>query len=71
MEPHPDAGTIRLQYLFASESGTFAPRPRDISVAGDGIGDVHFVEPDDHTTWHSLNELSRYLLMPVFSGQPR
>jgi hypothetical protein len=70
LEPHPETGTIRVQYVFASEHGTFAPKLREIAVNGDSVGGLHFLEPEDTTSWRTLSELSEYLLVPVFSGRP-
>jgi hypothetical protein len=71
VDPHPETGTIRIQYVFASERGTFTPKLREITVSGDSVAGLHFVEPHDSTTsWRTLNDLSECLLVPVFSGRP-
>jgi hypothetical protein len=71
VEPHPEAGTLRVHYVFSLETGIVAPQMRELRVGGDSVRDLHLVDPDDGTRWHSLGELSEYLLLPVVSGHPR
>jgi hypothetical protein len=71
IEPHPESESFHVQYVFASETGTFAPLMREVLVKGDRVHDRHFAMPDEHLVWHSLGELSEYLLTPVLSGHPR
>lgn len=71
VEPHAETGSFRVHYVFSSDIGILAPPMREICVGGDSVRDLHFLETDDHTAWHSLGDLSEYLLMPVLSGHPR
>ena len=71
IEPHPEIEAFHVQYVFASEAGIFAPPIREVLVKGDWVHDRHFALPDEGLVWHSLEDLSEYLLAPVLSGHPR
>ena len=70
IEPHPESEAFHVQYVFASETGILAPPMRELLVKGDWVHDRHFAMPDEQLVWHSLEELSEYLLTPVLSGHP-
>jgi hypothetical protein len=71
IEPNLDAGTITINYVFASRAGVEAPKPAILELSGQDGGPAHF---RDHTAQHAFRtiaQLSEYLLIPVFSGRPR
>jgi hypothetical protein len=68
--PDMSAGTLHIEYLFASMQGITTPKPLELTFDGDDVRGWHFKDDPDHRV-RSVYELSEYLLVPVFSGYPR
>lgn len=68
--PDTAAGTLHVEYLFASMQGVATPKPLELVFGGDDVHGWHFKDEPDHRV-RSVSELSEYLLVPVFSGYPR
>ena len=68
--PDAAAGTLHVEYLFASMQGIATPKPLELVFGGDDVHGWHFKDEPDHRV-RSVSELSEYLLVPVFSGYPR
>jgi len=71
VEPHPNTGTITVDYVFASPSGVLTPKPMFLELAGHPTGQPHFRDEAGQHAFRSVAQLSEYLLVPVFTGRPR
>jgi len=69
--PTDAAATISVQYLLASGSGTLAPKPRELVVAGHDADAAHFRDEEGQQAFLKIEQLSEYLLVPVFTGRLR
>jgi hypothetical protein len=71
VEPNMKAGTITVNYVFASQSGTLAPKPKVLELGGLTIESLHFRDESGQHAFRTIGQLSEYLLVPVFTGHPR
>jgi len=68
--PNPHDGTIRVQYLFASADGLSVPNLVELVPNGDRGFAVH-LKGSERQTFPGVEQLSEYLLRPLFIGQAR
>jgi len=68
--PNPQDGSIRVQYLFASADGLSAPKLMELVPDGEQGFAVHM---RDHwkQAFGTIEQLSEYLLVPLFTGDSR
>lgn len=71
VEPDVRAGTIIVDYLFASQAGTLAPKPKVLELGGHTVDTLHFRDDSEQQAFRTIGQLSEYLLVPVFTGRPR
>jgi hypothetical protein len=67
--PNAD-GTIHVQYLFAMESGTTAPKLLELVPDHGHAFSVRVKDGPGTPTLRGAERTSEYLLVPVFTGQP-
>jgi hypothetical protein len=68
--PNPHEGTIRVQYLFASADGLSAPNLIELIPNADRGFAVH-VRGSEPRSFANVEQLSEFLLRPLFIGQAR
>jgi hypothetical protein len=68
VSPNPAAGSVHVEYLFASGVGLSMPRSMEL-VCGDDVPGWHFRNEDGYPV-RPIARLSEYLLVPVFTGCP-
>jgi hypothetical protein len=68
--PNLSGSAISVQYLLASGTGTEAPPPRELVVAGHDDA-PHFRDEESQQAFRKIEQLSEYLLVPVFVGRLR
>jgi hypothetical protein len=68
--PNLHDGSIRVQYLFASADGLSAPKLMELVPDADRGFSVHLRDGSEQS-FASVEQLSEYLLVPLFTGQPR
>lgn len=71
VEPNMNAGSIVVEYVFASQTGTLAPNPKILELGGHASGSLHFRDEPGQHAFRTIGQLSEYLLVPVFTGRPR
>ena len=71
VEPNPNAGTLTVDYVFASQSGVLTPKPMFLELADHPAGRPHFRDDGGQHAFRTIAQLSEYLLVPVFTGRPR
>ena len=69
--PNVEAGTIFVEYISTSGSGTSIPQPRELVVGGHQADALHFKDEDGQQAFRKVEQLSEYLLAPVFAGRTR
>jgi hypothetical protein len=68
--PNPHDGSIRVQYLFASADGLTAPRLLELVPDGE-YGFAVRMKDGSRQKFGDLEQLSEYLLVPLFTGDSR
>ena len=68
--PNPHDGLIRVQYLFASADGLSAPKLVELVPDGERGFAVH-VKDGPTQKFVSIEQISEYLLVPLFTGHSR
>ena len=68
--PNPNDGSIRVQYLFASADGLSAPKLVELVPDGERGFAVH-VKDGPRQKFGSIEQISEYLLVPLFAGHSR
>lgn len=71
VEPNMNAGTITINYVIASQTGTLAPKPKVLELGGHTIDTLHFRDESGQHSFRTIGQLSEYLLVPVFTGRLR
>jgi len=71
VEPNLSAGTITVNYVFASQTGTLAPKPKVLDLGGLTIDTLHLRDESGQHAFRTIGQLSEYLLVPVFTGRYR
>jgi hypothetical protein len=67
---HPQDGTIQAQYLFASAEGLSTPKLIEVLPDGSRGFAVH-LKDSERPSFAGVEQLSEYLLRPLFTGQSR
>jgi hypothetical protein len=71
VEPHWDTASLHASYVFVSQAGKVAPKPIVLELDERSGQGSHFWHDAGQHTFRSLEQLSEYLLVPVFTGRPR
>jgi hypothetical protein len=68
--PNLHDGSLRVQYLFASADGLSAPKLLELVPDGERGFAVHVKESQEQSLG-GIEQLSEYLLVPLFTGHAR
>jgi hypothetical protein len=71
IEPAVSDASIKVEYFFASSSGTSSPKLLELVVDGHHTGELHFKDDKAQRAFRGIDQLSEYLLVPIFRGRPR
>jgi hypothetical protein len=71
VEPNMNTGSIVINYVVASETGTQALTPKFLDLGGHTSSSLHFRDEPEQRAFRTIAQLSEYLLVPVFTGRPR